>query len=112
MLFAVSAGMVGFGGLFAMYSYIAPIVTKTMDRPESWIAVFTLAFGIGSVAGSWGAGILADWNVERSVLWGFVATALVLVAFYFAVMQPCRPCCWCSQSVRSVRSSRSTCRSG
>jgi predicted MFS family arabinose efflux permease len=23
----VSAGMVGFGGLFAMYSYIAPIVT-------------------------------------------------------------------------------------
>lgn len=87
VLFAVSAGMVGFGGLFAMYSYIAPIVTKTMDRPESWIAVFALVFGIGSVAGSWGAGILADWNVERSVLWGFAATALVLVAFYFAVMQ-------------------------
>lgn len=87
VLFAVSAGMVGFGGLFAMYSYIAPIVTKTMDRPESWIAVFTLVFGIGSVVGSWGAGILADWNVERSVLWGFVATAVVLVGFYFAVLQ-------------------------
>lgn len=87
VLFAVSAGMVGFGGLFAMYSYIAPIVTKTMDRSESWIAVFALVFGIGSVVGSWAAGILADWNVERSVLWGFVATALVLVAFYFAVQQ-------------------------
>lgn len=87
VLFAVSAGMVGFGGLFAMYSYIAPIVTKTMDRPESWIAVFALMFGLGSVIGSWGAGILADWNVERSVLWGFVATAAVLIAFYFAVMQ-------------------------
>ncbi len=84
VLFAVSAGMVGFGGLFAMYSYIAPIVTKVMDLSESWIVVFTLAFGIGSVAGSWGAGILADWNVERSVVLGFIATALVLVAFYFA----------------------------
>lgn len=84
VLFAVSAGMVGFGGLFAMYSYIAPIVTKVMDRSDAWVVAFTLAFGIGSVLGSWAAGILADWNVERSVVWGFVATALVLVAFYFA----------------------------
>ena len=84
VLFAVSAGMVGFGGLFAMYSYIAPIVTKVTDLSSAWIAAFTLAFGLGSVLGSWGAGLLADWNVERSVLYGFVATALVLVAFYFA----------------------------
>lgn len=83
VLFALSAGMVGFGGLFAMYSYIAPIVTKVMDRSDVWIVVFTVAFGIGSVIGSWLAGILADWDVERSVLYGFVATALVLVAFYF-----------------------------
>jgi DHA1 family inner membrane transport protein len=84
VLFAVSAGMVGFGGLFAMYSYIAPIVTRVMDRSDAWIAGFTLAFGIGSVLGSWGAGILADWNVERSVIVGFIATAVSLVAFYFA----------------------------
>jgi len=84
VLFAVAAGMIGFGGLFAMYSYIAPIVTKVMDLSDAWIAAFTLAFGIGSVLGSWGAGILADWNVERSVFLGFIATALVLVAFYFA----------------------------
>jgi DHA1 family inner membrane transport protein len=87
VLFAVSAGMVGFGGLFAMYSYIAPIVTKVADLPSSWIAVFTLAFGLGSVVGSWAAGRLADWNVERSVLYGFVATALVLVVFYVVAAQ-------------------------
>lgn len=82
VLFAVSAGMVGFGGLFAMYSYIAPIVTKVIDLSDAWIAAFTLAFGIGSVLGSWAAGILADWDVEKSVVGGFVATAVVLVAFY------------------------------
>ena len=84
VLFAVSAGMVGFGGLFAMYSYIAPIVTKVADLPSSWISVFLLAFGLGSVLGSWGAGVLADWNVERSVLVGFLATVAVLVLFFFA----------------------------
>lgn len=86
VLFAVSAGMVGFGGMFAMYSYIAPIVTKVIDLSDAWIAVFTLAFGIGSVVGSWWAGHLADWNAERSVLLGFVATAFVLAAFYFAAL--------------------------
>lgn len=84
VLYAVSAGMVGFGGLFAMYSYIAPIVTDVVDLPKAWVAGFLLAFGLGSVVGTWGAGLLADWDVERSVLLGFVATIVVLVLFYVA----------------------------
>ncbi|VXA99305.1 MFS transporter [Aeromicrobium sp. 9AM] len=84
VLYAVSAGMIGFGGLFAMYSYIAPLVTKVADKPEAWIPWFLLAFGIGSVIGSWLAGILADWDAERSVLLGFAGTVVALVAFFFA----------------------------
>jgi len=83
VLFAVAAGMIGFGGLFAMYSYISPIVTKVAGLSSDWIAVFLLVFGLGSVVGSWAAGVLADWDVERSVLGGFAATVLILVAFYF-----------------------------
>lgn len=82
VLFAVAAGMVGFGGLFAMYSYIAPIVTDVTDLSRSWIAWFLLAFGLGSVLGSWAAGVLADWNVDRTVLGGFSATVAVLALFY------------------------------
>ena len=83
VLFAAGAGMVGFGGLFAMYSYIAKIVTNVTELERGWVAVFLLAFGIGSVLGSWGAGVLADWDVEKTVIGSFVATVLVLVAFYF-----------------------------
>lgn len=82
VLFALAAGMVGFGGLFAMYSYIAPIVTDVTDLSSSVIWVFLLFFGLGSVVGSWAAGVLADWNVERAVIAGFVATIAVLVAFF------------------------------
>ena len=81
VLFAVSAGMVGFGGVFAMYSYIAPVVTDVTDLSRSAIPAFVLAFGVGSVAGTWFAGRLADWDVERSVLAGFAVLVAALVAF-------------------------------
>lgn len=84
VLYAVSAGMIGFGGLFAMYSYIAPIVTQVMSLDERWIAAFLLVFGIGSVLGSWLAGIMADWNTERSILIGFASMAVSLLVFFFA----------------------------
>jgi MFS transporter, DHA1 family, inner membrane transport protein len=79
VLYAVTAGMVGFGGIFAMYSYVAPLVTREADLSRSAIPWFLLAFGIGSVAGSWLAGRLADWDVERSVVGGFVSVTAVLV---------------------------------
>jgi DHA1 family inner membrane transport protein len=82
VLFAVTAGMVGFGGLFAMYSYVAPIVTDVTDLSDATIPWFLLAFGIGSVLGSWLAGPLADWDVPRLVIGGFVATVAVLLVFH------------------------------
>lgn len=82
VLYAVAAGMIGFGGIFAMYSYVAPLVTDEADLHRSAIPWFLLAFGIGSVFGSWLAGRLADWDVERSVVGGFVAVVAVLVLIW------------------------------
>jgi DHA1 family inner membrane transport protein len=82
VLFAAAAGMVGFGGVFAMYSYVAPVVTDVTDLSRSAIPGFLLAFGVGSVAGTWLAGHLADWNVNRSVVAGFLASVVVLVLFF------------------------------
>ncbi|WP_246000163.1 MFS transporter [Nocardioides pocheonensis] len=88
VLFAVTAGMVGFGGIFAMYSYVAPLVTREADLGRGAIPWFLLAFGIGSVAGSWLAGRLADWDVERSIVGGFVAGIAVLVAVWLLAGVP------------------------
>ena len=88
VLFAVTAGMVGFGGIFAMYSYVAPLVTREADLGRSAIPWFLLAFGVGSVFGSWLAGRLADWDVERSVLAGFLAAIGVLVLIWLLAGVP------------------------
>jgi DHA1 family inner membrane transport protein len=88
VLFAVTAGMVGFGGIFAMYSYVAPLVTDEAGLGRSAIPWFLLAFGIGSVAGSWLAGRLADWDVERTVVGGFLGAIGVLVLVWLLAGVP------------------------
>lgn len=87
VLYAVAAGMIGFGGIFAMYSYVAPLVTDVADAGKSQIPLFLLAFGIGSVVGSWLAGVMADWHNVRSILVGFAAAVgvLLLVVAFAAV---------------------------
>ncbi|WP_375000459.1 MFS transporter [Aeromicrobium sp. CTD01-1L150] len=82
VLYALSAGMIGFGGIFAMYSYISPLVTDVAGLRSSAVPLFLLAFGVGSVAGTWLAGVLADWDVQRAVVLGFVALVGCLVVFF------------------------------
>ena len=78
-LLTLLAGAVGFGGLFAVYSYIAPTVTEVGGLPESAVPVFTSAFGLGMVAGTWVAGRLGDWDVFRTLIWSGVASGLVML---------------------------------
>lgn len=81
VLLALLAGAIGFGGMFAMYTYIVPTLTDVGGLSESVAPVFLLAFGLGMVAGTWVAGALADWSVFRSLFLGAGGMAVVLVAF-------------------------------
>lgn len=74
-------GAVGFGGMFAMYSYIAPTVTDVTGLSPSAIPLFLLAFGVGGVIGTVLGGHLADWSIFRSLIASSVAMGLSLVLF-------------------------------
>lgn len=75
------AGAIGFGGMFALYSYIAPVVTEVGGLADGAVPVFLLAFGLGMVAGTYVAGPLADWSVFRSLLGSSSAMALLLLLY-------------------------------
>ncbi|WP_448615127.1 MFS transporter [Modestobacter sp. URMC 112] len=78
VLLTLLAGVVGFGGMFAMYSYIAPIVTDVTGRPAGFVPVVLLAFGLGGVAGTTLGGRLADRALFRSLVGAMAATGLLL----------------------------------
>jgi DHA1 family inner membrane transport protein len=75
------AGAIGFGGMFALYSYLAKVVTEVGGLSEGAVPVFLLAFGLGMVAGTYVAGALADWSVFRSLLGSSLAMALLLLLY-------------------------------
>lgn len=74
-------GAVGFGGMFAVYSYIAPTVTDVAGLPASRVPLYLLAFGLGSLIGTELGGRLADWSVLRSLVLSSAAMGVMLALF-------------------------------
>jgi DHA1 family inner membrane transport protein len=83
--FAIVAGAVGFGGMFALFSYVAPLATRVAGLPDSAVPVFLLTMGVGMVFGNWLAGRSMDWSLRKSLLGSPVALAVsLLVAWLLA----------------------------
>ncbi|GAA1344487.1 MFS transporter [Arthrobacter roseus] len=78
-------GIVGFGGFFAVYSYIAPTMTDVSGFPSSAIPIITSVYGLGMVAGNIIGGKLADHNVMRSIYVVLTLIVASLLAFHFLV---------------------------
>ncbi len=78
--FAIVAGAIGFGGMFALFSYVAPLATRVGDLSDSAVPVFLLTLGLGMVFGNWLAGRAMDWSLRKSLLGSPVALALALLA--------------------------------
>ncbi|KRC58516.1 arabinose ABC transporter permease [Agromyces sp. Root81] len=86
--FALGIGAIGFGGLFAVYSYIAPLTTDVTGLPEQLVPVVLIAFGVGMTIGNFAGGRLADWSVRRSMYLFFAVLAGALVLLGFTASSP------------------------
>nr|WP_205570473.1 MFS transporter [Corynebacterium lactis] len=83
VLLTVIIGTVGFGGVFAVYTYITWTMTRVAGMPESWIWMVLMAYGIGMVVGTYIGGWLSDRIGEWGILVALVLMVVMLTAFYF-----------------------------
>lgn len=74
--FALGIGAVGFGGFFAMYSYIAPMITDVAGQPEWTVSLVLVLMGVGMTIGNIVGGILADKDLRFWLFAGLVALGL------------------------------------
>ncbi|RZS87533.1 DHA1 family inner membrane transport protein [Motilibacter rhizosphaerae] len=81
VLLTLLTGSVGFGGFFAVYSYITPTLTKVTGYEEAAVPVVLALFGLGMTLGNLAGGRLADWSVDRTVALGLVAFIVALLVF-------------------------------
>ena len=84
----LALGTVGFGGMFAVYTYISWTMTERAGLDGSWIWLVLMVYGVGSVAGTWFGGRLSDRNLEFGILFSLVMIALALAAFYVTSTHP------------------------
>lgn len=84
----LALGTVGFGGMFAVYTYISWTMTERAGLDASWMWLVLMVYGVGSVAGTWFGGRLSDRNLEFGILFSLVMIAAVLAAFYFTSTHP------------------------
>lgn len=77
--FTLGIGAIGFGGLFALYTYIAPIVTDVAGLPEWAVPLILVCCGLGMTVGNLVGGAMADRSVKRTMLTFFVVLMVALV---------------------------------
>lgn len=75
---ALGVGAIGFGGFFAVYSYVAPMVTEVAGSPEWVVPIVLVLMGVGMTVGNLVGGHLADVDLRRTLIGGLVALTLVL----------------------------------
>ncbi len=82
--FALGIGAIGFGGFFAAYSYIAPVVTDVAGAPEWAVPVILVMMGLGMTIGNLLGGHYADRNLKRTLVGGLAALIVVQVLLALA----------------------------
>jgi DHA1 family inner membrane transport protein len=80
--------MVGFSALFAVYSYVSPILTELGGLPVEWVTPVLALFGVGTTVGTLVGGRLGDRYGFSLVTVGLLATAVVLAVFALVARTP------------------------
>ncbi|QCU79343.1 MFS transporter [Citricoccus sp. SGAir0253] len=75
---AVVVGIIGFAGMFALYTYIAPVFVRVGGMPEALVPLIMALYGVGMVVGTLLGGAWSDRSATRTLqaMLGVVAVAL------------------------------------
>lgn len=85
---AMAATAIGFGGLFASFTYIEPLLTGVTGFANHDVIWLLGIYGAGLVAGNWVAGKAADRALVRTTVTLLVVLSAALAAVSFAATSP------------------------
>jgi DHA1 family inner membrane transport protein len=81
VLLGLAMTVLGFAGLFTVFTYIQPILTRVTGFPDAAVSPILLVFGVGLSIGNIAGGRLADRGLGRALIGTLLALAAVLVTF-------------------------------
>lgn len=72
--------VLGFAGVFALFTFIAPLLTQVSGFDDSAVSPILLVFGGGLIVGNLLGGVIADRRLAAAMLGSLLALGVVLVA--------------------------------
>ncbi|MCL2516728.1 MAG: MFS transporter [Microbacteriaceae bacterium] len=76
---AIGMGGIGFGGFFALYTYVAPLVTDLAGLPQQpFVPLALVLCGSGMFVGNLIGGHFSDRSVMKTITWSFIALTIML----------------------------------
>lgn len=88
VLLTLAVGMVGFGGMFAVYTYISTSLTDISGLSAALIPIALMIYGLGMVVGNYLGGVLADRALVPGLFISMGVLTALLVVFVFALSNP------------------------
>lgn len=85
----LGVGTVGFGGMFATFSYITPTMTKLTGFDDAVVPLILVVYGVGMTVGTMLSGRVAARGMLRGMIAMLAAIAVLLALF--GVMAQARP---------------------
>ena len=82
--FALMIGVIGFGGMFSTFSYIAPTMTELAGFHARVVPLILVVYGIGMTTGAFISGRVAQSGLMRGIFSCLVLIAIVLALFGYA----------------------------
>lgn len=85
MWLTLSVGAIGFGGMFAVYSYASPMLTNYTGADITVVPFALAIFGVGMVCGGLIAGWFADKSLNKTIVGILVCSACAFVISHFLI---------------------------
>jgi len=88
VLLGLLTTVLGFGGVFAVFSYIQPMLVRITGFEEASVSIILLVFGGGLILGNLAGGRLADWRLGTALLLTLAALVVAMLLMTFALHDP------------------------
>ncbi|SJM71777.1 MFS transporter [Gulosibacter sp. 10] len=85
---ALLIGAIGFGGFFAILTYVAPMATAVAGIDPGFVPVVLIIAGVGMTIGNVLGGRLADRSLERAMVVAFALMIASLAAMHLLASNP------------------------
>ncbi|WP_346796904.1 MFS transporter [Halomonas sp. Bachu 37] len=84
VLVTIAIACIGCGGMFAIFSYVMPTLTRQAGMSEALGPLVLVVFGLGSIVGNMVGGRAADRNLMRAIPMILLWCVTIQGLFYFA----------------------------